>query len=137
MHHDSTSSATADTPYRSRVGASIAIAPPAQYFDQVHESRVIGVFAMPLAIRPAIASDLDAVQRLVMDSFEPITWQKKLDVQFGPLNGRDWRARWRSRLEKIFQTQIVLLGESDGLLAAMASGLVDRDSALGFIDVLA
>src|SRR5205085_12396100 len=81
--------------------------------------------------------DFDPVQRLVIDSFEPITWQRKLDAQFGPLNGRDWRDRWRSRLETIFQTQIVLVGESDGLLAAMASGLVDREPALGFIDVLA
>lgn len=92
---------------------------------------------MPLEIRLAEASDFAAIEALVIDSFEPITWQKKLDERIGPLNGRDWRARWQSRLAHVFQTQIVLLGESDGALAAMASGTLDRDSALGFIDILA
>jgi len=74
---------------------------------------------------------------MVIDSFEPITWQKKLDAQFGPLNGCDWRERWRLRLRKIFATQEVLVANSEGQLAAMAAATVDRSAALGFIDVLA
>jgi ribosomal protein S18 acetylase RimI-like enzyme len=92
---------------------------------------------MPLAIRPLTAADQEAATRLVIGSFEPITWQKKLDASIGPLNGRDWRARWEARLKNIFAMQIVLVGEAEGQLAAFASGTVDRDSALGFIDVLA
>jgi ribosomal protein S18 acetylase RimI-like enzyme len=91
---------------------------------------------MELHIRPATPSDFSALEELVIASFEPITWQKKLDEKIGPLNGLDWRERWRLRLAKIFATQEVLLGESDGKLAAMASGTADRDAALGFIDVL-
>jgi ribosomal protein S18 acetylase RimI-like enzyme len=72
----------------------------------------------------------------VIDSFEPITWQKKLDERFGPLNGRDWRQRWSSRLKHIFATQLVLVGEVDGQLAAMASATFDRDATLAFLDVL-
>ena len=92
---------------------------------------------MPLSIRPCVASDHDAAIKLVIDSFEPITWQKKLDANMGPLNGRNWQARWQARLHNILASQIVLLGEHDGQLAAFASGTVDRESALGFIDVLA
>jgi ribosomal protein S18 acetylase RimI-like enzyme len=92
---------------------------------------------MSLAIRPATSADHAAIERLVLESFEPITWQKKLDAKFGPLNGRDWRARWLSRLHKIFEKQIVLVGEDDGRVAAMASGSIDLAAALGFIDVLA
>ena len=92
---------------------------------------------MPLQTRLAEFADFEALECLVIDSFEPITWQKKLDARFGPLNGRDWRARWQARLKSIFATQIVLIGEADGRLAAMASSTIDRDSALGFIDVLA
>jgi len=92
---------------------------------------------MSLAIRPATSADHAAIEHLVLESFEPITWQKKLDARFGPLNGRDWRARWQSRLHKIFAKQTVLIGEADGQLAAMASASVDREAALGFIDVLA
>ncbi len=91
---------------------------------------------MSLCIRPAEIADHAALETLVIDSFEPITWQKKLDARIGPLNGRDWRARWRSRLRGIFAAQIVLVGEAGGELAAMASATLDRQSALAYIDVL-
>jgi ribosomal protein S18 acetylase RimI-like enzyme len=92
---------------------------------------------MPLCIRPATASDHAGLEALVIDSFEPITWQKKLDENVGPLNGHNWRLRWQSRLRHIFRTQEVLVGEVAGELAAMASATVDLEAALGFIDVLA
>jgi ribosomal protein S18 acetylase RimI-like enzyme len=92
---------------------------------------------MSLIIRPATAADHEALETMVIDSFEPITWQKKLDAQFGPLNGCDWRERWRLRLRKIFATQEVLVANSEGQLAAMAAATVDCNAALGFIDVLA
>lgn len=91
---------------------------------------------MPLTFRPATPADHGRLEALVIDSFEPITWQKKLDAAVGPLNGRDWRARWEARLKHVFQTQVVLIGEENRVLRAMASGTVDRDSALGFIDIL-
>ena len=84
---------------------------------------------MPLDTRLITATDYEAATRLVIESFEPITWQKKLDVKIGPLNGRDWRERWRARLANIFATQIVLVGEAEGQLAAFASATLDRDSA--------
>ncbi len=92
---------------------------------------------MNLHIRRATPQDSAALEELVIASFEPITWQKKLDERIGPLNGLNWRERWRLRLAKIFATQEVLVGEVDGKLAAMASGTMDREAALGFIDVLA
>jgi len=91
---------------------------------------------MTLDFRLATPADHVRLEPLVIDSFEPITWQKKLDARFGPLNDCDWRTRWQARLRSIFATQIVLVGERDGRLAAMASGTVDRAAALGFIDVL-
>jgi ribosomal protein S18 acetylase RimI-like enzyme len=92
---------------------------------------------MPLVLRLATADDHPAVEQLVIDAFEPITWQKKLDARFGPLNGRDWRQRWRDRLRQVFKTQIVLVGEIDGILRGVATTAVDRESALAFIDILA
>src|SRR5690348_5822061 len=92
---------------------------------------------MQLHVRLATATDHSALEKLVIDSFEPITWQKKLDAEFGPLNGCDWRQRWSARLQKIFATQTVLIGEADGKAAAMASVTIDRESALGYVDVLA
>jgi len=91
---------------------------------------------MQLHIRPATENDHARIEKLVIDSFEPITWQKKLDADVGPLNGCDWRQRWTNRLRKVFATQIVLVGECDGRLAAMASATIDRECALGYIDIL-
>jgi GNAT superfamily N-acetyltransferase len=92
---------------------------------------------MPLLLRLAAADEYPAIEQLVIDSFEPITWQKKLDARFGPLNGRDWRQRWRDRLRHVFETQIVLVGEDGGVLSSVATATVDRKSALAFIDILA
>jgi ribosomal protein S18 acetylase RimI-like enzyme len=90
-----------------------------------------------LHVRLATAADHAQLEPLVIDSFEPITWQKKLDARFGPLHDRDWRSRWQARLRHIFATQIVLVGESGGEIAAMASATIDRDAQLAYIDVLA
>jgi ribosomal protein S18 acetylase RimI-like enzyme len=92
---------------------------------------------MQLEFRLAVFDDQAILTPLVIESFEPITWQKKLDQDFGLLNGRDWRERWQARLEKVFETQTVLVGESSGQIAAMATASVDDRSALAFIDVLA
>ena len=92
---------------------------------------------MPLTVRLATPADYAAIERLVIDAFEPITWQRKLDGRYGSLNGRDWKQRWHDRLEKIFATQIVLVGEHNARLAAAATAAIDPPAALGFIDVLA
>jgi ribosomal protein S18 acetylase RimI-like enzyme len=92
---------------------------------------------MPLAIRLATPADQTAIERLVLAAFEPITWQKRLDARFGPLNGNDWKARWQTRLSKIFATQIVLVGGQSGAMTAVATATIDQAAALGFIDVLA
>jgi len=93
--------------------------------------------AVPLQIRPAAPADFSRIESMVIESFAPITWARKLDQEFGPLNGLDWRARWSLRLGKIFQEQIVLVGEADGGLAAMSSSALERKSALAYIDLLA
>jgi len=92
---------------------------------------------MPLHFRPAEVGEYQKIQDMVIDSFEPITWFKKLDAQIGPLNGRDWRTRWQARMRQVFEKQIVLVGETGDSLAAMSSGTIDQDAALAYIDLLA
>ncbi len=74
---------------------------------------------------------------MVVDSFEPITWIKRVDTRFGPLNGMDWRARWQVRFRRVFESQYVLVGEVDGRIVACATGTYDPGSRLGYIDLLA
>ena len=92
---------------------------------------------MPLEFRPATPAEHPRIEAMVLESFEPVTWFKKLDARVGPLNGRDWRVRWQERLQHIFETEVILLGESNGELVAMSSGTLDRPNALAYIDLLA
>jgi ribosomal protein S18 acetylase RimI-like enzyme len=92
---------------------------------------------MPLEFRPAAATEHPRIEKMVIDSFEPITWFKKLDVRMGPLNGRDWRMRWQARMRHVFETETVLVGETGGEIVAMSSGTFNRDDALAYIDLIA
>ncbi|MBL8176180.1 MAG: GNAT family N-acetyltransferase [Bryobacterales bacterium] len=89
-----------------------------------------------LHFRLAAEADFAVLRPLIIDSFEPITWFKKLDTQFGPLNGMDWRARWEARLDRVFASQMILVGEVEGQIVAVATGTVDHGAKLGFVDLL-
>src|SRR5437762_14109606 len=92
---------------------------------------------MRLHFRPAEAGEYQKIQDMVIDSFEPITWFKKLDDRIGPLNGRSWRERWQERMRRVFETEIVLVGETGGGIVAMSSGMIDPGPALAYVDLLA
>lgn len=92
---------------------------------------------MSLQFRPADPSEYDHLKEMIIDTFEPITWSKLADEQFGLMNGLDWRARWQLQLEKVFDAQIILVGESEGAVVACATGTYDEATAMGFIDILA
>jgi len=92
---------------------------------------------MALKFRLADASEYTHLEQMTIDAFEPITWFTRADRQFGPLNGKDWRERWQKRFAKVWETQIILVGEADGEVVALATGTIDGDSLLGYIDLLA
>jgi ribosomal protein S18 acetylase RimI-like enzyme len=92
---------------------------------------------MALTIRLSAISEHRQIEDMVIESFEPITWYKKLEERLGPLNGQDWRTRWHERMRKVFETEIVLVGEAGGEIAAMSAGTLDPDAALAFIDLIA
>jgi ribosomal protein S18 acetylase RimI-like enzyme len=92
---------------------------------------------MALVFRVAEPADYARLEKLTLDAFEPITWLRKVDERFGPLNGRDWRQRWRERFCRAFRTERVLVGEAEGEIVAFASGTLDADARLGYIDLLA
>jgi len=91
---------------------------------------------MPLTFRLARADEHPDLKRIIIETFEPITWSKPADARFGLMNGLDWRARWNLRLEKVFAQQIILVGELDGKVAACATGTYEAPTAMGFVDIL-
>jgi ribosomal protein S18 acetylase RimI-like enzyme len=92
---------------------------------------------MNMHIRVADAKDYEQIEKLILESFEPITWARALDEKYGPLNGLDWQARWRLRVQNIFATQVVLVGESGDAIVAVSTSTVERMSALAYIEILA
>lgn len=90
-----------------------------------------------MQFRLAAPHEHKALGDMIAGSFEPITWFKKVDARFGPLNGCDWRERWNQRLAKVFATQIVLVGEDERQIVAVSTGTYDRANRLGFVDLLA
>lgn len=90
-----------------------------------------------MQIRTASPSDYAGIEKLVLESFEPITWARPLQEKFGLLNGLDWQARWKSRLKKILSEQHILVGLVDGALVAMSSSTIDPEAGLCYIDLLA
>ncbi len=90
-----------------------------------------------LEFRLAGPSEYPALRAMILESFAPITWYRKVDEKMGPLNGHDWRARWDLRLDKVFATQILLVGEAEGNVVAAATGTVNDATKLGFVDLLA
>ena len=92
---------------------------------------------MPLTFRLANPSDYPRLEELIIEAFATVTWFRKVDDIFGPINGLDWRERWKLRLESAFAHQTLLVGETDGAIVAYASGSYDPATRCGFIDLLA
>lgn len=90
-----------------------------------------------MPIRAAIPTDLSKLIEISLASFGPITWQRAVDRIFGPLNGQDWQARWRRRIEKAAGEQTILVLEEDGAMLGYTGGTLDPALRLAHIDILA
>ena len=92
---------------------------------------------MPLTFREPEPKDHEAIVAMVVASFEPISWYRRLDASLEPLNGRTWDKRFEDRVRDALATQYVVIGEADGALASYASGTYDERSKAAFVDLLA
>lgn len=91
---------------------------------------------MPLTFRLATPTDHIRLEELALAGFGPITWARRVDEKFGALNGKDWKQRWKLRLSHIFATQIILLAEEGGDTVGFASGTLDSECKLAYIDLI-
>lgn len=90
-----------------------------------------------MTFRIAQESDRVSVRRMIVESFEPITWMKQADELYGPFNGLDWRERFGRRVDPLLERGVVLLGEESGVIQAAAAGSYDSAAGTGVIDFLA
>jgi ribosomal protein S18 acetylase RimI-like enzyme len=87
-------------------------------------------------IRRATREDFTAVTDVALASFAAVTWQRTVDELYGPLNGHDWQARWRRRMERALREQVCLVLESSGQIIGFACGWVDSALSLAHLDLI-
>ncbi len=92
---------------------------------------------MSLEIRLAKASDYKRLEQLFVETFEPISLYRRVEKRFGPFNGKGHREQWHLRLRKVFDWEIILVGECDGEIAACACGVYTPETRLAFLNLLA
>lgn len=92
---------------------------------------------MPLTFREPTPADHEPLIAMVVESFEPISWYRKLDARLEPLNGRAWDQRFADRLRDALASQYVVIGEDGGKTLTYASGTYDERSRSAFLDLLA
>ena len=92
---------------------------------------------MSLKTRVAGDDEFDRVFDLLVESFEPVSYWKTIDERYGPLNGKDWRERWRGTLGEIQEKETLIVGEVENRLVAFATRKVDPETRLGDISVVA
>jgi ribosomal protein S18 acetylase RimI-like enzyme len=88
-------------------------------------------------IRRGTPEDLPRLIEISLAAFGSVTWQRHVDRLFGPLNGLDWRARWRLRVERAMHEQTFLVLVEEGRIAGYACGTADQAAGLGHLDILA
>lgn len=92
---------------------------------------------MPLIFREPTPADHDALIAMVVASFEPVSWYRRLDATLGPLNGRTWDKRFEDRVRDGLATQSACIGEDGGVIMTYAAGSYDERSRAAFLDLLA
>jgi ribosomal protein S18 acetylase RimI-like enzyme len=88
-------------------------------------------------IRLGTPDDLPRLIEVSLASFGTVTWQRTVDSVFGPLNGLDWRERWRRRVERAMQEETFFVLVEDDRVAGYACGTVDPAIGVGHLDILA
>ena len=88
---------------------------------------------MPLNFREPTPADYDALIAMLVASFEPISWYRRLDATLGPLNGRTWDKRFEDRVRDGLKTQTAWIGEDGGAILTYTAGSYDERSRAAFL----
>lgn len=92
-----------------------------------------------MTIRPFRPEDLSRVQQITVDSFEGVSIDRNIEREFGPVAGRDWKARKARDVTTDCEVQPegVFLAEADGEVVGYITTRLDRFTGIGRIPNLA
>jgi ribosomal protein S18 acetylase RimI-like enzyme len=92
-----------------------------------------------MTIRPFRREDLERVRQITVESFEPVSIDRNIERDFGPVAGKDWRER-KARdvtVDCEVQPEGVFVAEEDGEVVGYVTTRLDRFTGIGRIPNLA
>jgi ribosomal protein S18 acetylase RimI-like enzyme len=92
-----------------------------------------------ITLRPYRPEDLEPIQRITVESFEGVSIDRNIERDFGPVAGRDWRARKARDAATDCQVQPegVFVAEAEGKVVGYITTRLDRFTGVGRIPNLA
>jgi ribosomal protein S18 acetylase RimI-like enzyme len=92
-----------------------------------------------MTIRPFRPEDLPHVERITVDSFEPVSIDRNIEREYGPVAGKDWRERKARdvRSDCEVHPEGVFVAEEDGRVVGYVTTRLDRFTGIGRIPNLA
>lgn len=86
-----------------------------------------------MKIRPYLATDLETLKRITVESFDGIAMDQTIEEKFGVLGGRDWRWRKARHIEQdcVGNPAGVFVAEEDGKILGYITTQIDREAGKG------
>jgi ribosomal protein S18 acetylase RimI-like enzyme len=94
---------------------------------------------MDIVIRPYRAGDMEALQRITIESFDGVSFDQIVESKFGILNGHDWRWRKARHIEDDVTANPTgtFVAEVDGKIVGYITTVIDRPTGKARIPNLA
>jgi len=94
---------------------------------------------MAFEIRDYRPADLPRLQEITVEAFEPVSIERNIEQQFGPIQGHDWRWRKARHIAQDAERDPagIFVAESGGQIVGYITTFIDREAGLGFIPNLA
>ena len=95
--------------------------------------------SMDYRIRTYRQGDLPVLQELTVDAFEPVSIDRNIEQQFGPVQGRDWKWRKRRHIQQDVDRDPhgTFVVEVDGRIVGYITTWIDAEARIGNIPNLA
>lgn len=94
---------------------------------------------MEVVIRTYQPTDLDAIKSLTVQAFEPVSIDRNIEEEFGPIGGHDWRWRKARHIDDDVTRDpsgVFVAADGDEVVGYITTW-IDHDASVGFIPNLA
>ena len=88
-----------------------------------------------MLIRPYRPEDLPVLKKIMVEAFEGVSIDQGIELEFGPVNGHDWKWRKARHLDDDVARDAdgILVAETDGEIVGFISTWQDKEAGIGHI----